>query len=57
MYQDKQVQEESVDGLNTRIHTTVNVLGNPIKFISTRGQYSKMKQAEALIQGFLIGAI
>lgn len=47
MYQDKQVQGESVDGLNTKIHTTV--LGNPIKFILTKGQYSKMKQAEALI--------
>lgn len=39
-------------GLSTKIHTAVDALGNPVRFILTAGQHSEIKQADALIVGF-----
>jgi len=50
--QDEQAQGKSVGGLSTKIHAAVDALGNPIKFILTRGQDSETKQAQALIEDF-----
>jgi len=50
--QDEQAQGKSVGGLSTKIHAAVDALGNPIKFILTRGQDSEIKQAQALIEDF-----
>lgn len=50
--QDEQAQGKSVGGLSTKIHAAVDGLGNPVRFILTRGQDSEYKQASALIEGF-----
>ncbi|MCL1127936.1 transposase [Shewanella surugensis] len=39
-------------GLTTKIHATVDALGNPIRLILTAGQASEYGQANALIEGF-----
>ena len=39
-------------GLSTKIHTAVDALGKPLRFILTAGQAHESKQAEALIDGF-----
>jgi transposase len=38
-------------GFTTKIHTKVDALGNPLKFIITSGQISDFKKAEELITG------
>ena len=38
-------------GLSTKIHTTVDALGNPVRSYLTGGQEADIKQAEALIEG------
>ena len=43
---------KSRGGLSTKIHAAVDALGNPVRFILTAGQYSKIRQADALIEGF-----
>jgi transposase len=37
--------------LSTKIHSAVDALGNPLRFILTPGQAHESKQAEALIDG------
>ena len=39
-------------GMTTKIHTAVDALGNPVRFILTQGQASDYKQGAALIDGF-----
>jgi transposase len=39
-------------GLSTKIHITVDALGNPLRLILTPGQTHDSTQAEALIDGF-----
>ncbi len=43
---------KSRGGLSTIIHAAVDALGNPVRFILTAGQYSEIRQADALIEGF-----
>jgi len=43
---------KSRGGLSTKIHVAVDALGNPVRFILTAGQYSEIRQADALIEGF-----
>ena len=43
---------KSRGGLSTKIHAAVDALGNPVRFILTAGQYSEIRQADALIEGF-----
>ncbi|MCV6637999.1 IS5 family transposase [Candidatus Albibeggiatoa sp. nov. NOAA] len=50
--QGEQAQGKSVGGLSTKIQAAVDALGNPIKFILTRGQDVEVKQAKALIEDF-----
>ena len=38
--------------MSTKIHATVDSLGNPIRLILTAGQASEYGQANALIEGF-----
>ena len=38
--------------MSTKIHAAVDALGNPVRFILTRGQSSEYGQADALIEGF-----
>jgi transposase len=42
----------SKGGMTTKIHTAVDALGNPVRFILTPGQASDYTQGEALIKGF-----
>ena len=39
-------------GLSTKIHTTVDALGNPLRWILTGGEVADVTQAPALIEGF-----
>ena len=39
----------SVGGLSTKIHATVDALGNPVNFYITQGQVSDIEGAEVLI--------
>jgi transposase len=50
--QDKEAMGKSRGGLSTKIHTAVDALGNPVRFLLTAGQHSEIKQADALIEGF-----
>ena len=50
--QSEQAQGKSVGDLSTKIYAAVDALGNPIKFILTRGQGAEVKQAKALIENF-----
>jgi len=45
---------KSRGGLSTKIHAAVDALGNPVRFILTAGQYSEIRQADALIEGFSV---
>jgi len=38
--------------MTTKIHTAVDALGNPVRFILTPGQASDYNQGAALIEGF-----
>jgi transposase len=42
----------SKGGMTTKIHTAVDALGNPVRFILTPGQASDYKQGEALVKDF-----
>ena len=52
--QDVEAMGKSRGGLSTKIHATVDALGNPVRFILTAGQYSEIRQADALIAGFSV---
>jgi transposase len=43
--------------LTTKIHTAVDALGNPVRFILTGGQNSDYSQALPLINGFAAQAV
>lgn len=44
-------------GLSTKIHATVDGLGNPVRLLLTAGQVSEHTQAEALVAGFRAGFV
>ena len=51
---DSQAQEalgRSKGGFTTKIHTLVDALGNPLKFILTSGQRHDIMQADSLVKG------
>ena len=48
---------KSRGGLSTKIHATVDVLGNPLRLLLTPGQASEYEQAVALIDGFTCEAV
>lgn len=50
--QGKQAQGHSRGGLSTKIHATVDSLGNPVRLLITEGQTSDHKKAGELIAGF-----
>jgi transposase len=43
-------------GFSTKIHLTVDALGNPVEFLLTAGQEADVTQAEPLIDGHKAGA-
>lgn len=49
--QETEALGRSKGGLTTKIHTAVDGLGNPLRFILTPGQASDYTQAEPLLQG------
>ena len=50
--QENQALGKSVGGFSTKIHATVDALGNPLRLILTAGQSSDAPQAIPLLQGF-----
>ena len=44
-------------GWSTKIHATVDALGNPLRIILTVGQRADITQAEALLADYLTGAV
>ena len=50
--QEKQALGKSVGGFSTKIHVTVDALGNPLRLLLTGGQRSDSIQAIALLEGF-----
>ena len=44
-------------GLSTKIHATVDALGNPLRWILTGGQVADITQAPALIDGLSTTAV
>ena len=50
--QQEQALGRSRGGFGTKIHISVDALGNPLRFILTGGQRHDSTQAEALIEGF-----
>ncbi len=48
--QDQQALGRSKGGFTTKIHATVDALGNPVKFILTPGQRNDITQAERLTE-------
>lgn len=42
----------SQGGFSTKIHLSVDALGNPLRLILTAGQRHELTQAQALIEGF-----
>lgn len=48
---------KSRGGLSTKIHATVDALGNPLRLLLTPGQASEYEQAAALIDGFTCEAV
>lgn len=48
---------KSRGGLSTKIHATVDALGNPLRLLLTPGQASEYEQAAALIDGFACEAV
>ena len=47
-----EAEGKSRGGLSTKIHATVDALGNPVRLSMTEGQSSEYGQADALIEGF-----
>ena len=50
--QDAQALGRSRGGFSTKVHITVDGLGNPLRFILTGGQENDIAQAEALLFGY-----
>lgn len=50
--QAKQALGKSVGGFSTKIHATVDALGNPLRLLLTGGQRGDATQAIALLEGF-----
>ena len=50
--QEEQALGKSVGGFSTKIHVTVDALGNPLRLLLTGGQRSDSTQAIALLEGF-----
>lgn len=50
--QSEQALGKSVGGFSTKIHATVDALGNPLRLLLTGGQRGDATQAIALLQGF-----
>ena len=50
--QDAEAMGKSRGGLSTKIHAAVDALGNPVRLILTAGQYSEIRLANELIEGF-----
>ena len=48
---------KSQGGSSTKIHATVNALGNSLRLLLTPGQASEYEQAAALIDGFTCEAV
>jgi transposase len=48
--QDQECLGRSKGGFTTKIHTLVDALGNPLKFILTPGQRNDITQAESLVK-------
>ncbi len=46
-----------VGGFSTKIHATVDALGNPLRLLLTSGQRGGATQAIALLEGFDFGGV
>lgn len=55
--QEAQALGKSVGGFSTKIHVTVDALGNPLRLLLTGGQRSDATQAIALLEGFDFEAV
>jgi len=55
--QPKQALGKSVGGFSTKIHATVDALGNPLRLLLTGGQRGDAPQAIALLEGFDFTAV
>lgn len=55
--QAEQALGKSVGGFSTKIHVTVDALGNPLRLLLTGGQRSDATQALALLEGFDFDAL
>ena len=55
--QKAQALGKSRGGFSTKIHATVDALGNPIRLLLTGGQASDSKQAIPLLEGFDFGGV
>ncbi len=55
--QEEQALGKSVGGFSTKIHVTVDGLGNPLRLILTGGQRADSPQAIALLEGFDFDAV
>lgn len=50
--QEKQALGKSVGGFSTKVHATVDALGNPLRLLLTAGQRGDATQAIPLLEGF-----
>ena len=50
--QEKQALGKSVGGFSTKVHATVDALGNPLRLLLTAGQRGDATQAISLLEGF-----
>ncbi len=48
----EQALGRSRGGFSTKIHVSVDALGNPLRFLVTAGQRHDITQAEAMIEGY-----
>lgn len=55
--QEEQALGKSVGGFSTKIHVTVDALGNPLRLLLTGGQRADSTQALALLEGFDFEAV
>ena len=55
--QEKQALGKRVGGFSTKIHVTVDGLGNPLRLLLTGGQTGDATQAIALLEGFDFAAV
>ena len=49
----EQALGRSRGGFSTKIHVSVDALGNPLRFLVTAGQRHDITQAEAMIEGYV----